>query len=550
MNVSAQTKYSPNNDVLTKMENWKSNIINNSGLAIKNKNIVQSVYNKGNRELVANVIKKAMNGEKITLVAFGGSITQGANYTGQPIGINHRYTNYLPYVDLVGNWFADMFKGYGAEVIMKNAGIGSTDTVFGIHRLNDDVLKYKPDLVIMEWDKNDGQDVNKQATYENIIRKLLQKGIAVVMMGFCGGDGSSSQNMHEPIAKHYDLPYISYKNAFSSEDWLSKLTLDNVHPNIVGHHLAALILTSYFADVYKDIETIASSGYKIPETPYNMDATLYGEGYIATFENIEAGKIKGIKMISTGSFKKQTDNYRHGPRILNAYAAKYSQSYEPMVLEVSNLKTLFFMLKKSYGIADGKFKIKIDGKEITNSSFSSAASNYHNEEQMSRVYAWASERAFISKDKKSIKLEIYPINQVENEYVGIYGLFVTGDFEVIDSDTDNNEISNTIPPTGGNYNDNIMAGNDSTNTTGVTGSTITNNLDSNSDKVTNSSNNETNVKDTTNDGTEVEVETIIEKRETFFSRNKTLLTTVLITGLAVAVAGLAFVVFLIVKHRT
>ena len=50
-------------------------------------------------------------------------------------------------------------------------------------------MSFNPELVIVEWDKNDvNKDTYKQATYENMLRKFISKGVAVVMFGMCGSN--------------------------------------------------------------------------------------------------------------------------------------------------------------------------------------------------------------------------------------------------------------------------------------------------------------------------------------------------------------------------
>ncbi len=580
INANAAGNYTAKSDVLKSMGDYEKYTMANAGVVVDEDNIAKSVYNKGNQTMIANVIKKAMDGQKITIVGFGGSITQGSAYSTAPNGITHSYNDIKHYVNLVGDWFKDMFKSYGTQVNVVNAGIGATDTVFGIHRMNDDVMAHNPDLVILEWDMNDSNNnTAKQATYENMVRKFLQKGVAVVMLGMCGSNTAiSSQPMHEPIAKHYDVPYISYKDAFVNEDYFAKLTNDTVHPNIVGHHLTGLILNSYFADIYKNIATISTEKYQVPTVPYNSEATIYAEGAMVKLSDVADGKVKGVKMVSAGSFKRDTSAYKHGGREYYVYKANYAGFYLPMVLEIENVNTLFFMVMRSYGIVDGNFKIKIDGKEITSETFSSSNSGKHDNSQIERKFLWASARAFYSITKKNIKLEIIPINETKEEYVGIAGLFLTGDFKTTSNNSNNTGNSgNTNNNTTGNATGNNTTGNATgNNTTGnatgnnTTGNSTGNSNGSNKNNNTSNKNNnsgsgntakpsDSNSKtDTVSDGSEidridgnqtVEVEEIVEKKESFFSRNKVLSIVILVIAAVGAIAAIALSIFFSNKKK-
>ncbi len=549
LNVNAAGKeYKADSTIISKMTEYEEKLMSNSGTGVSNTNIEKSVYNLGNRAMVANVIKKAMDGKDITLVAFGGSITQNAGSGTKPNGITHSYTDTKCYVQLVGDWFSDMFKSYGGKVKMVNAGIGATDTVFGIHRMNEDVLKHNPDLVILEWDKNDdNNDVSKQATYENMIRKFLDKGIAVVMLGMCGVWGDSSQQMHEPLAKHYDLPYISYRDAFKGESYFTKLTNDTVHPNIVGHHLTGLILNAYFADVYKDIDKLDSGVPKVPSAPYNKDATIYGEGSMAKLSDIEEGRIKGIKLVSKGSFAKEGKITTHGGRTYNAYIAKYATSYQPMVLEIKDVQTLFFMVKRSYGISDGAFKIKIDGKEVTDKTFTSSHSSAADSSQIENTYIWATARAFYSAAKKNIKVEIYPTNKEAIEYVGIYGLFLTGNFDGVIGST---SAGNTSQGSTGNTSQGNV-GNISQGSTASQGGTVGKPTAS-KNEITASDNttvNDESPKDSEIKKDVIDTEIITEEKDGFLSGPKGFRNFLIILGSVIAVAAVGIIAGILIKKR-
>ncbi|MEE0898438.1 MAG: SGNH/GDSL hydrolase family protein, partial [Acutalibacteraceae bacterium] len=313
------SEYTPDDAKIDQINNYISDTITKSGTGITADNLKNSLLNDGNRSAVANVIKKAMKGEKVTIVAFGGSITWGAGESSVPSSITHSFSGNENYVKLVGDWFKSVFSD---NVTIKNAGIGATDTPYAIHRMNMDVMRFDPDLVIVEWDKNDvNKDTYKQATYENMLRKFISKGVAVVMFGMCGsntnGDDSSIE-MHVPLAEQYDLPYISYRDAFGNKadsyksELLTKLTNDYVHPNIVGHQLAALLLNNYFGNIYKNIDSIGSYEPVMPKKPYNAEATVFGEGRVVDLDDVADGKVKGIKIVDLGSFVKDTTLDRVG----------------------------------------------------------------------------------------------------------------------------------------------------------------------------------------------------------------------------------------------
>ncbi len=432
-------KYTPDAGKLTEINDYIRDVMAKSGTGITADNLKNSLFYEGNPSAVANVIKKAMRGEKITLVAFGGSITNCAGHNVEADLINHGFTEPKCYVKLVGEWFKELFGNDMAEIF--NAGIGATDTPYSIHRMNMDVMSFNPDLVIVEWDKNDKKDdPHKQATYENMLRKLIRNNIAVVMLGMCGknanGDDSSMAS-HESLAKHYNLPYISYRDAFGEREnnykseLLTRLTKDGVHPNIVGHRLIALILNNYFGNIYKNIEHIGTSVPQLPAEPYNPEAVLYGEGRVADLDDIAEGRVKGIKMFSLGSFEKDTQLYYNRPNEdirdnhrRYGYKAGYKESYEPMVLEIEDCYSLHLLLMRASGMSDGRFKVFVNGEEVLDPKGSFTSGTSGDNTQIENAYCWASSLVCLNSPSEKITLEILPVNTQTNNYVGLYSLLL------------------------------------------------------------------------------------------------------------------------------
>lgn len=402
-----------------------NNIISKSGVEVTADDLANSVYNLGNRSRVANAIRKAMRGEDISIVTFGGSITNGAGAVNPADKIPNSFSDTDCYAVQIYKWFKNNFESYGGNVNFFNAGIGATDTPYGIHRMGEDVLAHNPDLVIIEWDMNDNTAAYKQATYENMIRKLLDAKTAVVMLSMAGTASLGTQNMHEPLADFYDIPYISYRDAFSGKSYFANLTNDRVHPNIVGHHLTAMLLENFFTDVYKSIDKISNKEYAKPETTYTKEGALYGNTYIATLADIADGKVKGVKMISTGSFTRDTSPKSFAFRKYYGYTASYSENYQPMVLKVDSCHTLFMLMMRSYGMGDGKFELEINGERIVNPTFTCSATGAKDNNQIENQYHWASERACYFKDGKDITLKIYPTNKERNEYVRLFALLLS-----------------------------------------------------------------------------------------------------------------------------
>ena len=94
----------------------------------------RSVLNTGNRARLADVMKRAQNGEGITFGVIGGSITQGTGASGAQD----------KYAERALAWWIRSFPDAAAKIQYVNAGIGATDSYIGVHRAARDLLSKDP----------------------------------------------------------------------------------------------------------------------------------------------------------------------------------------------------------------------------------------------------------------------------------------------------------------------------------------------------------------------------------------------------------------------
>ena len=236
--------------------------------------IANSRLNVGNQARLAGVIKKLQAGEKVTVAYLGGSITQGSSAGDDKC-----------YARLTTNWLEEQFPN--AQINYVRAGIGATGSYIGVHRADRDVIAYDPDLVFIDFSVNDTTErteINKQA-YEGLLRKLwkAESAPAVVTIAMTQQDGTSFQQYHEEIAKKYDIPMISYKNAILDVidkgyiEW-TDISDDNIHPNIPGHQVLTDLITNYLQSVIDSVDAISGeeSSFDVadPVTKYENASVL------------------------------------------------------------------------------------------------------------------------------------------------------------------------------------------------------------------------------------------------------------------------------------
>lgn len=226
--------------------------------------IDMSRLNEGNKVRVANVIKKLKNGEDVTVGYIGGSITQGTSAG-----------NDLCYARLTTNNLEEMYPN--AKITYVNAGIGATGSYIGVHRVTDDLLSKSPDLVFVEFSVNDTTEFTERnkESYDSLLRTIWNSSTspAIITIATTQEDGTSFQEQHAEIVKHYDLPMISYRNTIldtiNHGDIVWKdISDDNIHPNVPGHKIVAQLLTAYIADVDANLDSIsgAESDFSVPAT--------------------------------------------------------------------------------------------------------------------------------------------------------------------------------------------------------------------------------------------------------------------------------------------
>jgi lysophospholipase L1-like esterase len=223
--------------------------------------------NRGNLYRMKQLMRRAKQGDRMTLAFLGGSITQGS--------LSSQYTNCYAY--LVYDWFVKRFPKTAFTYV--NAGVGGTTSQFGVARADEDVLRYKPDFVIIEFSVNDEDTEFYQETYEGLVRKIygnISKPAVLLVHNICYDTGVSAERVHREIGSHYNLPSVSMKTTIYPEVVSGaienrQITPDDLHPNSDGHALLAEVVTAFLDKVYVQMEE--------EEKPFAMPAPLTTNAY-------------------------------------------------------------------------------------------------------------------------------------------------------------------------------------------------------------------------------------------------------------------------------
>lgn len=422
------TERKRHDSILANMDIFYDESVRKSGIScIERQMMKDAVYCRGNRSRIVSVLKKAGRGEDLTVCCFGGSITEGALSTKVPdtgVVTGFEEENNC-YCDWICEWFQRVF---GINVNKINAGIGATDTVFATHRMGEDVLAHEPDLVIVEWAVNDGAPfLYKQGTYESMIRKFLKSGVALLALEMCTKDGTSSQSLHENIADFYDIPMISYKNAYVGHDFFEHfyITQDGVHPNMIGHPMTALLVTSFLRDVYADMDSSEKNDYMLPENTVNQEAAYYENAYVAKFRDIYDGKVEGVRVKELGSFYFEDQKVSFGYRSYYGLRADYAEKYRPLVIEIDSCKTAFLLVYRNTILNGSNFYVELNGIEQKSNSFT--CKHGSDNEQTEWAYHWATERLTYNDPPQKTVIKISPAIDKESpdSYIRLLALLLS-----------------------------------------------------------------------------------------------------------------------------
>ena len=218
--------------------------------------IARSLMQMGDTGRVRRAIKKAQNGESVTIAYIGGSITQGAGAT----PINSECYAYKSYKD-----FARVCGGE-ENVRFVKAGVGGTPSELGMIRFERDVLrdgKETPDIVVVEFAVNDDGDETKGNCYESLVRKILTlpNRPAVVLLFSVFANDWNLQDRLGVVGERYHLPMVSVLNAVTPQFRLkqgqgrvlskNQYFYDMFHPTNAGHTVMADCLTYFFTQAAK-----------------------------------------------------------------------------------------------------------------------------------------------------------------------------------------------------------------------------------------------------------------------------------------------------------
>ena len=193
-------------------------------------------------------------------------------------------SEYSSYGNLICEWWCANFPDATFEFV--NAGIGSTNPEMACYRMGEDLLKFNPDFVVVDFTVNTYLDYDLTNTYSTILYKILSQknSPAVMSIDFTSCDRnkhdlsmiyektkSVPNGQIDAAVKAYDVPAMSYHNYVWEKIKKNKITWrdigsDYIHPNDNGHMIAANVITCYLKKVMDNLSK-ASTKITAPAKP-------------------------------------------------------------------------------------------------------------------------------------------------------------------------------------------------------------------------------------------------------------------------------------------
>ena len=215
------------------------------------------------REGLPNLFYKLENEGEVTIVYLGGSITRAEGYRA-----------------MTANWLRQQYPE--ADIRAVNSGISGTGSDLGCARVETDVLRHKPDLVVVEFVVNDGGASESKAWIEGIVRQIRKRSHMTDVLfvytlterdvaGFQAGQYQQGALLQDELADYYGIPSIHLGievsrlvtegslvfTAKSDEEPVNGtivFTHDSVHPTISdGHRI-------YASTIIRHLETVRGIG--------------------------------------------------------------------------------------------------------------------------------------------------------------------------------------------------------------------------------------------------------------------------------------------------
>lgn len=305
------------------------------------KMVERSLISAGNNYRIKKAINKARNGQEVTVAYLGGSVTLGFKAYGDK---RYAIASY--------KYFKEKFAA-GDNTRYINAGMNGVSSILSLIRLEQDVLRFNPDIVFLEFSVNDTRDSIHREAFESLVVRLLEweSKPAVILLFLQTEGGYTCQGHMQVIGENYNLPMISVCDAIRPEieegrmKW-SDYADDNIHPNIRGNELVAEFIAHYYNTVAGQPED--AEELMLPKPFYGVP---YKDMIMLDSANLDPISMAGFQKAYTIS--EFPNGWVRDPAIPDAYFKFRVEC-----------RHLFVVYKESNDLSEGGITISVDGENV------------------------------------------------------------------------------------------------------------------------------------------------------------------------------------------
>ena len=185
----------------------------------------------------------------------------------------------------------------GTDFTFVNAGISSTCSTTGAHRLARDVLSTQPDLLFVEFAVNDDQDASHEERecrrgMEGILRhaRVTNPAMDIVVTHFVNPPMLEllkqrktpvSSGAHEAVAAHYGVSTIDLASEVAERIEANELTwatYGGTHPKPAGNRIAADMIEQLLDAAWANEERLEQGNASSHELASVLDPASYSQG--------------------------------------------------------------------------------------------------------------------------------------------------------------------------------------------------------------------------------------------------------------------------------
>lgn len=317
--------------------------------------------------------RRAREGERLSIVFFGASLTWGANAS------DPQQTSYRA---LVARRLEEAYPK--AHFRFHDAAIGGTGSQLGVFRFDRDVLARGPDLVFLDFSANDdiySDNPETLASYESLVRRTIldaRAPIVQVIFPFLWNvksgstDGMKRRDAHLEIARAYGAPVgdaiaLAIERTKSGATTLERLwPVDGVHPCDEGYVLFADAAWSAFQGAVKAKRVCAAPEKMLHAPTYMKHARVRVSSLAPLPAGWRAGRPNVVSAYFDMLMSRWLDDETIASRTVERTDAAGKKSRKPQ--DVAPLRVRFrgsmVMLYGESTMASARFRARIDGKAM------------------------------------------------------------------------------------------------------------------------------------------------------------------------------------------